>query len=113
MHPPNDTGISFRFVNVEMEYATGLQVAHEPGQGLIWAGCLVLVGGLMMALYLSHIRIWGVAASDRKGQPVLLMGGQPSKYRENFEGKFNELMGQLEAALKDIPADDTTAVPAA
>jgi cytochrome c biogenesis protein len=113
MNPPNDTGISFRFVNVEMEYATGLEVAHEPGQGLIWAGCLILVCGLMMALYLSHIRIWGVAASDRKGQPVLLMGGQPSKYRENFEGKFNELMGQLEAALKDIPADDARDVPAA
>jgi cytochrome c biogenesis protein len=113
MNPPNDTGINFRFVNVEMEYMTGLDVAHEPGQGLIWAGCLLLVGGLMMALYLSHIRIWGVAASDRKGRPVLLLGGQPSKYRENFESKFDELMGELEAVLKDTPMDDARVVPAA
>jgi len=113
MNPPNDTGISFRFVNVEMDYMTGLQVAHEPGQGLIWAGCWLLVGGLMMALYLSHIRIWGVAASDRKGRPVLLLGGQPSKYRENFESKFNELAGKLEAALKDLPAEAAGEEPAA
>jgi cytochrome c biogenesis protein len=112
LNPPNDTGIGFRFVNVEMEYVTGLQVAHEPGQGLIWAGCLLLVGGLMMALYLSHIRIWGVTATDRKDRPVLLLGGQPSKYRENFESPFNELMSELEAAIKDLPAD-AGVVPAA
>ena len=37
--------------------------------------------------------------SDRKGKPVLLLGGQPSKYRENFERKFHELTDEVEAAL--------------
>jgi cytochrome c biogenesis protein len=113
MNPPNDTGINFRFVNVEMEYMTGLQVAHEPGQGLIWLGCLTLTAGLMMALYLSHIRIWGVVASDRKGLPVLLLGGQPSKYRENFERKFQELADELEKALSNAAEDVVEKVPAA
>jgi cytochrome c biogenesis protein len=98
-NPPNDTGVSFRFISVEMVAVTGLQVAREPGQWLIWGGCLMLTTGLMMALYLSHIRIWGVVAADKKGQPVLLLGGQPSKYRENFERKFHELTGKVEAAL--------------
>jgi hypothetical protein len=31
---------------------------------------------------------------------VLLLGGQPSKYRENFERKFHELAGELETTLK-------------
>ncbi len=84
-----------------MEYTTGLEVAHEPGQWLIWLGCLTLTGGLMMALYLSHIRIWGVTGVDSKGRPVLLLGGQPSKYRESFERRFHELADQLEAALKN------------
>jgi hypothetical protein len=61
---------------------------------------LSLTCGLMMALYLAHIRIWGVAGADRKGRPVLLLGGQPSKYRENFERKFHELAGELETTLK-------------
>ena len=113
MNPPNDTGVSFRYVNVEMEYMTGLQVAHEPGQWLIWAGCLLLTGGLMMALYLSHIRIWGVVGNDRKGRPALLLGGQPSKYRESFERKFHELADELDTTLKNATANVTEAVPAA
>jgi cytochrome c biogenesis protein len=112
-HPPNDTGINFRFVSVKMQYMTGLQVAHEPGQWLIWAGCLLLTGGLMMALYFSHIRIWGVIGTDRKRRPALLLGGQPSKYRESFERKFQALADALETALRDDAPDVIEASPAA
>ena len=113
LHPPNDTGINFRFVNVEMESMTGMEVAHEPGQWLIWAGCLLLTTGLMMALYLSHIRIWGIAATSRKGQPILLLGGQPSKYRENFERKFHELTDKVESALVQVSREISEDAPAA
>jgi cytochrome c biogenesis protein len=92
---------------------TGLQVAHEPGQWLIWAGCMLLVTGLMMALYLSHIRIWGVVGMDRKGQPALLLGGQPSKYRENFERKFHELTDAVQSAIVQVPAEVNEDAPAA
>jgi len=113
LKPPNDTGINFRFVSVDMDAMTGLQVAREPGQWMIWAGCLLLTTGLMMALYLSHIRIWGVVAANRKGQPALLLGGQPSKYRENFERKFHELTGEVEAVLLQVPGELTEDAPAA
>ena len=113
LHPPNDTGINFRFVSVEMDFTTGLQVAREPGQWLIWTGCLLLTTGLMMALYLSHIRIWGIVAVDRKGKPVLLLGGQPSKYRENFERKFHELTDEIAGALKQAPEELSEDAPAA
>jgi cytochrome c biogenesis protein len=96
-----------------MESMTGLQVAHEPGQWLIWAGCLLLTSGLMMALYLSHIRIWGIVAADRKGQPIFLLRGQPSKYRENFERKFHELTDEVEAALKQNREEISEDAPAA
>lgn len=105
LNPPNDTGINFRYRSVEMEVITGLQVAREPGQWLIWAGCLLLTTGLMMALYFSHIRIWGITALDRKGQAILLLGGQPSKYRENFEHKFRELSDAVEATLAHASGD--------
>jgi cytochrome c biogenesis protein len=113
LHPPNDTGIGFRYVSVEMDATTGLQVAHEPGQWLIWAGCLLLTTGLMMALYLSHIRIWGVVGADRKGRPAFLLGGQPSKYRENFERKFHELTGAVESALLQAPEEKKEVASAA
>lgn len=110
--PPNDTGISFRFVSVEMDAMTGLQVAHEPGQWLIWGGCLLLITGLMMALYFSHTRVWGVPGVDAKGQSVFLLGGQPSKYRENFERKFNEAAHAVELALVET-REDVGAIPSA
>jgi cytochrome c biogenesis protein len=91
---------------------TGLQVARQPGQNLIWGGCLLLTVGLMMALYMSHVRIWGVVGRDRKGQPALLLGGQPSKYRESFERRFNELAGELEIALSVAPAEAREAISA-
>jgi cytochrome c biogenesis protein len=112
MAPPNESGINFQLRDLEMEYMTGLQVAHEPGQNLIWGGCLALTAGLMMALYMSHVRIWGVVGRDRKGRPALLLGGQPSKYRESFERRFNELAGELEAALSTAESDITRAIPA-
>jgi cytochrome c biogenesis protein len=113
LNPPNDTGINFRFVGVDMDSMTGLQVAHEPGQWLIWAGCMLLVTGLMMALYLSHIRIWGVVGTDRKGQPALLLGGQPSKYRENFERKFHELTDAVQSEIVQVPTEVNEDAPAA
>jgi cytochrome c biogenesis protein len=112
MAPPNPSGINFQLRGLEMEYMTGLQVAHQPGQNLIWGGCLLLTAGLMMALYMSHVRIWGVVGRDRKGQPALLLGGQPSKYRESFERRFNQLAGELEIALSASQAEVREAVSA-
>jgi cytochrome c biogenesis protein len=97
--PPNPTGVNFQLRELEMEYSTGLQVAHEPGQYLIWGGCLLLTAGLMMALYMSHVRVWGVVGTDSKGRPALLLGGQPSKYRESFERQFTEMVRALETAF--------------
>jgi cytochrome c biogenesis protein len=112
MAAPNESGINFQLRDLEMEYMTGLQVAREPGQNLIWSGCLLLTAGLMMALYMSHVRVWGVVGRDRRGRPALLLGGQPSKYREHFERRFNELAGELEVALRASQADVAQAIPA-
>jgi hypothetical protein len=67
----------------------------------------------MMALYFSHIRIWGIVAADKVGRQALLLGGQPSKYRENFERKFHELTNEVEAAFAPAPAESTEDAPAA
>ena len=114
MNPANPTSIAFQYRGVEMAATTGLQVAYEPGQWLIWAGCLTLTGGLMMALYLSHIRIWGVVGRDpaRRGRWLLILGGQPSKYRESFERRFNELADELDAAVKASQVDIAEPIPA-
>jgi cytochrome c biogenesis protein len=102
MNPPNDSGINFELRDVEMGYVTGLQVAKQPGNGLIWGGCLLLTLGLVLALYMAHIRIWGVVGKDAQGRPVMLLGGQPSKYRESFEVRFSRLADQVENSLSSM-----------
>jgi cytochrome c biogenesis protein len=100
MNLPSDLGITFQLRDVEMGYTTGLQVAKQPGKELIWGGCLLLTAGLILALYMVHIRIWGVVGRDAKGRPILLLGGQPSKYRESFEARFNGLADAVEQSLR-------------
>jgi cytochrome c biogenesis protein len=92
--------MTFRLQDLEMENVSGLQVAKQPGQNLIWIGCLILTTGLGMALYMSHLRVWGVIGQDDRGQPALLLGGQPSKYREDFEARFRLLGDSLSRALQ-------------
>jgi cytochrome c biogenesis protein len=99
MNYPSDPGIRFRLADVKMGYFSGLQVAKQPGKELIWGGCLLLSLGLVLALYFVHVRIWGVVARDSKGRPVLLLGGQPNKYRHSFEEQFKKLADRVENEL--------------
>ena len=107
MNFADDSGVAFKLQNVKMGYTTGLQVAKQPGSWLIWGGCLLLSFGLFLALYVVHIRIWGVVGRDAKGRKVLVLGGQPSKYRESFEERFRHLADALDEALKK----ESTPVP--
>lgn len=104
MNFPADAEVRFTLRDLEMGYTTGLQVAKQPGKGLIWGGCLILCVGLMLALYMVHVRIWGVIGQDSKGRPVLVLGGQPSKYRESFDERFKQLAEAAEQALQPAEA---------
>jgi cytochrome c biogenesis protein len=78
---------------------TGLEVSHEPGQWLVWAGCLLMGAGLGVAFYMVHMRIWVAAVPNAKGKLVLWVGGQANKNRDRFEQKFNELVDQIRTEL--------------
>jgi cytochrome c biogenesis protein len=113
MNYPSDPGIRFRLADVKMGYFSGLQVAKQPGKELIWGGCLLLSLGLVLALYFVHVRIWGVVARDSKGRPVLLLGGQPNKYRHSFEEQFKKLADRVEnELLADAERTEADPIPA-
>ncbi len=68
-------------------YATGLQVAKDPGVWVVYIGCMMMILGLFVAFFMSHRRIWVLITPDKDGCTVLLSGSS-NKNRIGFEKKF-------------------------
>jgi cytochrome c biogenesis protein len=100
-----DSPYNFEFRDLRMGYFTGLQVSHEPGQWLVWAGCVLMGVGLFVAFYLVHMRFWAVPVVDQNGRLVLWLGGAANKNREVFEERFRNLAGKVEEALQKNPQE--------
>ncbi len=90
----------FQYRDMQMGYFTGLQVSHEPGQWLVWAGCVLMGIGLFVAFYMVHMRLWIVAVPDTKGKLVLWIGGQANKNKDRFEQKFNDVVEGIRTELE-------------
>jgi cytochrome c biogenesis protein len=89
----------FQYEAMQMGYFTGLQVSSEPGQWLVWAGCLLMGAGLFVAFYMVHMRLWIAAVPDADGRLVLWVGGQTNKNKDRFEQKFDEVVEEIRAEL--------------
>src|SRR5208283_3411360 len=98
------TNYSFAYRDMQMGYFTGLEVSHEPGQWLVWAGCLLMGAGLFVAFYMVHMRLWIAAVPDPKGKLLLWVGGQANKNRDRFEQKFSEVVDAIRTELEGAPA---------
>ncbi len=46
-------GTQVVFQKADPEYATGIQVARDPGSDLIWLGSLMMIGGLIIIFFIS------------------------------------------------------------
>jgi cytochrome c biogenesis protein len=96
------------FDDVQTTPFTGLQVSHEPGQWAVWAGCLLMAVGMIMAFYLVHQRYWAVAYEDAKtGGTVLWIGTVADKNREHFQERFDELAKNIREQVAQ-PARELT-----
>lgn len=80
----------------EKQY-TGIQIAYDPGVGLVWAGCALMMAGFFWAFYFFHKRIWCVL--DKKNA-VIYLGGSSNKNHCFFEDEFNELCSKIESEVK-------------
>ncbi|MBZ5628926.1 MAG: cytochrome c biogenesis protein ResB [Acidobacteriia bacterium] len=98
----------FEFADLQMAAYTGLQVSHEPGQWLVWAGCVLMAVGLVMAFYLVHQRFWAIAVETKNG-PALWIGTAADKNREHYEESFTKFVEDIRA---DLARQDEESVPA-
>ncbi len=79
----------------EQVYATGLQVAKDPGVWPVYIGCTMMLLGLIVAFFLSHKRVW-VYIKKVEGETRLLVAGSANKNKVAFENMFDTLAEKLE-----------------
>ncbi len=82
-------------VRVKQMYATGLQVAKDPGVWWVYIGCGLMLFGLYVAFFMSHRRIWVLVTASDKGS-AMVMSGSANKNRPGFENVFDTLASDLE-----------------
>ncbi len=77
-------------------YATGLQVAKDPGVWLVYSGCLLMLVGLFIAFFLSHRKIYVLVRPQEDGSSRILFAGDANKNKVVFSEKFTDLISKLE-----------------
>lgn len=83
-------------ITVRQLYATGLQVAKDPGVWWVYAGFLLMLLGLYAAFFMSHRRIWLLVDNSEDKNEITLFGST-NKNRPGFERAFQELAEKLQA----------------
>lgn len=86
-------------VNAKQMYATGLQVAKDPGVWLVYLGCFMMMAGLYIAFFMSHKRIWLVVYKGNDSCS-LRIAGSTNKNKLGFEKVFTELVQSIENRVK-------------
>lgn len=84
-----DSGLPYT-VSVKQMYATGLQVAKDPGVLFVYLGCVLMMSGLYIAFFMSHRRIW--IFTNAETSTDLLIAGTTNKNKLGFEKTFTELI---------------------
>lgn len=81
-------------VSVKQMYATGLQVAKDPGVWTVYIGCALMLLGLYMAFFMSHKRVWIYRKND-KNTITYCLGGSTNKNKMAFKKTLDELVEQV------------------
>ena len=87
--------VIFTYDASDARFFTGLQVAKDPGVGVVWLGCALMVVGICIAFFMSHKRVWIRIAAGR-----VVMGGSASKNPAGFGIIFDSLVEKLKLAEK-------------
>ena len=87
-----DFGINV--VDYQNHYYTGLQVRKDPGVWIIYAGFTLMLLSMIIALYVSHRRVWLVLSPASAGTKVLV-AGNTSKHSLAFKREFERLVQEI------------------
>lgn len=84
--------------SAKQRYATGLQVASDPGVWIVYFGCGLMLIGLYLAFFMSHRRIWILVKKQEKDTEILIHG-TTNKNKTGFERTFKDLAEGLRESI--------------
>jgi len=94
IHSEKETDLTFELKDFKALQYSGIQAAKDPGVNFIWAGCTVLMIGLILAFYWPPKEIKAIL-EESQGRTEVTAGGTSSKNRETFASEFKEFMTSL------------------
>ena len=83
---------------------TGLEVSHEPGQWLVWAGCLLMGVGLVVAFYMVHMRIWIAAVPIQRQAGACGSAASQQEPRSLRAEVRTKSLNEIRTELRTAPA---------
>lgn len=92
-------------ITAHQRSATGLQVAKDPGVGLVYGGCLLMLLGLYAAFFLAHRRLFALV-TPQAGGSALLFAGEAHKNPVQFARNFQRMADLLEQRLAPESSED-------
>ncbi len=90
----------FYFNDAKSTQYTGLQITKDPGDNIVWIGCILMMVGLYLSFFIHHKKFW-LKISENSGKATLLFAGSTRKNRFTFEREFDEKFSKLENFLKN------------
>lgn len=85
-----------RFVDYTPLYATGLQVASDPGSNVVWVGCGFLILGFFLTLFTNHRRL-AIEMKTKVGSTQIRVSGRSRRLRREFRKTVEE---RIHSSLK-------------
>ena len=89
---------------------TGLQVTRDPGVGVVWAGCILIMVGIVFTFLFSHRQLWVRIRNNGKKLEVVI-AGSANKNRMTFEKKFQKLTTEIKNLKLETPAQTVAFAP--
>lgn len=90
----------YRF-SAKQRYATGLQVAKDPGVWIVYIGFMMMISGLYIAFFMSHKRLWLIVKNSGTKTQIEIRGST-NKNQAGFTTHFQELTSVLAKELKSF-----------
>ena len=81
-----------RVNDLKLNKYTGLQVNKDPGEWVVWLGCVLLIMGIMAAFFVSHKKLWISLKKDKKGRTEVTVGGTANKNRSAFVKEVEDII---------------------